>query len=275
MSERLSFLAVASLVIAACGGGPPGPTALAYTLPDPAVLTYLNGDTVTIDIDAGGQSFQITQNASSTLQTSFARADDGVQVTLTVRDLAATMTQPLGSPVQADESGVEGALVFTMDRRGEVQVVSQPTVSDAAATFFGPLALAHSFFPALPGRPVTIGDAWTDTVRYEGPQGRGSVSSVSVLNYTVTRDTVLAGRSVLRLDVGGTSEQSSSGTIQGMSFSQSLSGAVEGFVLWDVSRAVLVESYGEADLRGTMDVAAAPFPLTMRARAQSRARLGG
>lgn len=274
MRERLASLAIALLTHGACAGGPPAPVALAHGLPEPADLTYVSGDTVTVSVEAGGQSFDIAQRSSATFETGFARSGDDVQVSLTVRSLSGTMTQPMGSPVTADEGGVVGPLVFTMDRQGDVEVVSQPTVSDDAATFFGPLSLAHTFFPALPGRPVAVGDAWVDTVQYSGPQGRGDVSSTSVVTYTVTRDTVVAGRSVLRLDIAGTAEQTASGLLQGLDFSQTLSGGVEGYVLWDMTRRLMVESYGEAELRGNMRISGAPFPLNLHVRGLSRARLG-
>lgn len=273
MRARYLSPATVALAVAACGGGPPAPVALAYGLPDPAALTYLSGDTLGIEVDAGGQSFELTQSSSATYDAAFSRSEDGVQVTLTVPEFSGRMSQPMGAPVTADEGDIRGALVFTLDRLGDATLVSQPEVADQAATFFGGRALAYSFFPGLPGRPVVVGDTWTDTVRFSGPQGPGEVSTVTVLTYTVTRDTVLAGRSVVRLDVAGTTEQSASGAIAGMSFDQSVRGDLEGFVLWDLTRAVMVERYAEADMRGTMNVSAAPFPLNIRVRGRNRARL--
>ncbi len=49
MRVRLPALAVASFVLAACGGGgPPSPAGLGYSLPDPATATYVTGDTVNV-----------------------------------------------------------------------------------------------------------------------------------------------------------------------------------------------------------------------------------
>ena len=60
MRLRLPVLAVASLGLAACGGGgPPSPAGLAYDLPNPTTVTYVVGDTTNIDIDAGGQMLQM------------------------------------------------------------------------------------------------------------------------------------------------------------------------------------------------------------------------
>lgn len=275
MRTRTRLLAAVCVSLAGCAGGASGPAVLGYAVPSPSALTYASGDTVSVDIEAGGQSFQVTQNASMLLETSFADAGEGVQVTMRVRDLAGRMTQPMGAPISADESGVQGPLVFRLDADGDVEVVSEPELSDEAGTFFSTLALAHTFFPALPARQVEIGDTWTDTLAFSGPQPGGEIDSRSIVAYTVTRDTVIAGRSVLRIDLTGTSEQARSGMLAGNDFTQRLAGDVEGYVLWDLSRGVMVESFADGTFRGNMEVAIAPFPLQLRVRAQQRARLAG
>ena len=58
-----------------------------------------------------------------------------------------------------------------------------------------------------------------------------------------------------------------------MDFTQSVSGDISGFVLWDMQRGLMVETYSEGDIRGSMEVAAAPFPLGVRVRQQSRMKL--
>ncbi len=276
MRVRLPALAVASLALAACGGGgPPSPAGLAYSLPDPATATYVTGDTMNVDIDAGGQSMQMRISMSSTFGATFTRAAGGIQVSLEVQDFSARMTQPMGGPITVDGSGIEGPLVFSMDRRGAVTLISEPTVSGQAKQFFPSLTTAHTFFPGLPGTAVNVGDAWTDTIHYEGPEGEGEITANSVITYTVVGDTVVDGRSLLKFTFAGTQESSSSGVTAGMDFSQDVSGTVEGYVLWDMSAGIMVERFTDSDGRGSMEVSAAPFPLGIRARGQSMVRLTG
>jgi len=273
MRSRIPSLALVTLALAACGGGgPAGPPGLAYGVPATPEVTYITGDTATMDIDAGGQAMQAFISSQATLGISFARAADGVQVTMTVEDLDARMSNPMASAT-ADESGIQGPLVFTLDRRGAASVVSQPTVNETVSQFFQPLALAHQFFPRLPGRGAGVGESWTDTIRMEGEPGPGRLNSVSVMTFTVAGDSVVDGRSLLKIHVEGTTETSARGVTTGMDFSQTGSGTVTGWYLWDLQRGLLVESYAEADGRGSMEVAAAPFPLGMRLRSQSRVRL--
>jgi len=274
MRSRLTLATALSLALGACGGGPPSPPALAYTLPTETAVSYVSGDTARMDIDANGQSMQARVTATSTFATTFARAaDGGVQVSITVEDMDARMSNPAGPPASASEKDIDGPLVFTLDRRGEATVVSEPKLNQSAQQFFQPLMLAHTFFPRLPGRGVEPGTTWTDTVHVDGPQGEGHVTMTAISTYTVVGDTMVGGRSVVRVDVAGTVDQTASGLIAGMDFSQSGSGSITGWVLWDMTRGLMTESYSETDARGTMDVSAAPFPLGIRVRQQARVKL--
>jgi len=259
--------------LAACGGGgPAAPAGLAYSLPSPTSAVYVTGDTANMDIDAGGESMQARTAGSATLETSFSRVPAGIQVSLRVTELKGRTTTPMSSS-SADQSAIDGPVVFTLDRRGAVSEVSQPNVSDDGSQFFQPLALAHSFFPRLAGRAAGVGDQWTDTISYDGPQGPGAVSSVSIVTYTVAGDTVVGGRSVVRVDLAGTAEATAQGLITGMDFSQSVKGSLTGWVLFDVANSLLVESYSDSDMRGSMDVSAAPFPLGIRVRSHGWVKL--
>jgi len=259
-------------LLVACGGGGPSPAGLAYTLPDPATVTYVVGDTANMDIDAGGESMQARTTSSMTVETSFTRSPEGVQVWLGVQELDASQTTPMGT-TNADGSGVDGPLVFSLDRKGNATIVSLPDVSGSAAEFFQPLAIAHSIFPGLPGRAASIGETWTDTVRFEGEQSGRNYSSLSVMEYTLVGDTAVAGRSLVRIDFEGTSEVAANGVMQGNDFSQGLSGDISGWVLWDVQHSLLFEAHNQADARGTMEISAAPFPLGLRVRQQGAVRL--
>jgi hypothetical protein len=272
MRSRATVVTVVTLSLAACGGGPSGPPGLAYGLPNPLSVTYLMTDTSLMDIDAGGQAMQATMGSAATLAATFGRAAEGVQVTLEVKDLAGTVGNPMGSQ-SADESGITGPLVWTLDRRGAATVVSQPQLTEIASQFFQPLGVAHGMFPRLPGRAAAVGESWTDTIRYEGPQGPGSMKALAVITYTVAGDSVVDGRSLVKIAMKGTSESAASGVITGMDFSQAVTGTLAGWVLWDQQRSLLVESYGDSDGRGTMEVSAAPFPLGLRVKTQSRVKL--
>ena len=264
--------AVTAVSTAACGGGPPAPRGLAFGLPTPLAVTYSMADTAFMDIDAGGQAMQASMASAATLGATFARAADGVQVTFELEDLAATVGNPMGSQ-SADESGVTGPLVVSFDRRGAATVISQPQLTETASQFYQPLSVAHGIFPRLPGRAAAVGETWTDTIRYEGTQGPGTVKALWVITYVVAGDTVVDGRSLVKITMKGTTESSTGGVITGMDFTQAITGSLDGWVLWDQQRGLLVESYADSDGRGTMEVSAAPFPLGLHVKTQSRVKL--
>ena len=276
MRVRALTSLAAAVSLTACGlGGPPSPPAMAYSVHVPAVFGYVAGDTALIDIDMGGEPMGASISARAVYRTALERAEGGVQVTLDIEELRARMSNPAAGPVSADESIVDGPLVFTLDRRGNVTVVSQPEVDASGARFIEPLTLANTVLPRLPGRSVQPGDAWVDTVRYVGEQSGGTVNSVSVLTYSAVGDTVVDGRSLMSVSFEGTSEQRSDGVITGMDFSQQVTGTVEGWFLWDAQRGLVVSRMSRTDQRGSMDVSVAPMPLSIRVRTTSRLNLQG
>ncbi|MFQ5536628.1 MAG: hypothetical protein ACE5GJ_04175 [Gemmatimonadota bacterium] len=272
MRTRDLSAAILGLLLAACGGGPPSPPGLSYGVPDPPEVTYVRGDTARMDIDAGGQPMEARVTADMTVRATFARGEDGTTVTLDVQDFSARMANPAGPPVAADADGIKGPLVVKLDRRGHATVISEPTLEGPARQFFETLSMAHTFFPRLPGGAAQVGSTWSDTITYEGTQGDNDVSTALMLTYTVAGDTVVDGRSLVKITMGGTTQQSAEGIIAGMDFIQDLNGTVEGWVLWDVGRHLMVESETRGDLRGEMEVSAAPFPLGIRMRTVSRVK---
>jgi hypothetical protein len=274
MRARLTTLAVVSFLFTACGGaGGAGSPGLAYGLPSPTSVTYVTGDTVVIDMNAMGQIMQVNQGSSATYNTSFATTADGIEVTLTVEDFAARITQPMAEPVTADESGIEGPLVFTMGRRGDVTVSTLPTLSGNADMLFGGVSLANQFFPRLPDDAIAMGDSWTDTTSWEAEEGGGNVSVTVVSNFTVVGDTVVDGRALLKIDGTARTQMDTQSTIQGMDIFQSIDIASEGYLLWDTQVGLPDESHMTLEGNGFIEVSAAPEPFSMTLRGQSHSKL--
>ncbi len=274
MRARLTTLAVGSFLFTACGGaGAAGSAGLAYGLPSLTSATYVTGDTVVIDMNAMGQIMQVNQGSSATYNTSFATTADGIEVTLTVEDFAARITQPMAGPVTADESGIEGPLVFTMGRRGDVTVSTLPTLSGNADMLFGGVSLANQFFPRLPDDAIAMGDSWTDTTSWEAEEGGGNVSVTVVSNFTVVGDTVVDGRALLKINGTARTQMDTRSTTQGMDIFQSIDIASEGYLLWDTQVGLPYESHMTLEGNGSIEVSAAPEPFSMTLRGQSHSKL--
>ncbi|MDH3424836.1 MAG: hypothetical protein OEN00_17690, partial [Gemmatimonadota bacterium] len=155
MSKRLFSTPFLSLLAVGCAAGS---SALQYGVPTTSEVRYAYADTSAVEVNVMGQNLEMTQRGIAEYAVSFAPAADGVNVTMSVIDLDATLSQPMGAPVRVDESDVEGALVFKLDRFGNSVVAERPRVEVTASQMVSGLALAHSFFPGLSGRAAEVGD---------------------------------------------------------------------------------------------------------------------
>ena len=268
--RRWPFLLPLIPALAACAA--PRVLALAYLVPAAPVVEYLVGDTAEIEVDAAGQSLALGMTSRARWRMEFAPSDgDRVQVTATLSELAARVTNPVTTAQTADESVVSGPVVFTLDPRGEATILSLPTLSPPAAfQVVSGARIAHAFFPGLPGRVVSAGDSWVDTVAYASEEGEARTSIRTVMEYTVVGDTLVGSRRYLLVRATGTSESSSSGAISGAEFSQIVAGTTDGHFLWDSTAGVLHSLEYLSDLTGTMQVAIVPLPLGVRVRGTLR-----
>lgn len=275
LTRLLSTGALAgSLALGACATGTPAPPALAYRLPEPAEMAYAAGDSLAIEISALGQTLELTMNSTATYDVAFAPgAGDGVEATLSVRELQAQVSLPMAGPMTVDEEIVQGDLVLALGRRGDVTIIRSPDVEEAASAFFAGPTIAHSFFPGLPGTAVRPGDVWVDTVSYAEDGDTGESSQRSILTYTVVSDTVVDGRSLIEIGFEGTQEMRQTMALQGADVEQETNLAVEGTVLWDLQRGLMFERRTVSNGTGTVRIAEMPTPLPTRVEVRSRVRL--
>ena len=274
LTPRLS-VAVASLAltVSACAVTPPSPPALAYGESSAAGAAYAFADTTLVDISVMGQSMTLSQRGTAVYDVAFREAPSGVGVALTVRTLAATLSEPMGGSIRVDEGSVDGALEFTLDRQGNAVVSSRPRVEAEASQMISGLSLAHTFFPALPGRAATAGESWVDSLTFSGDEAAGARSESSVLRSTVVGDTLVDGRTLLRIDFEGTTTVANELEVSGMAVSQRSELDVTGLVLWDVQAGLMVEQLRTATGSGTVSVPIAPVPLPITLRSVQRTRI--
>jgi hypothetical protein len=260
-------------VVSACSSGPPAPPTLAYGEEGISSAVYSYADSTSVSLSVMGQSMELSQEGVAEYDVAFAESASGVGVTLAVRSLAASLNQPMGAPVRVDETMVRGDLAFSLDRVGNATVSRSPTVADEASQMVSGLSLAHTFFPALPGRAARAGESWVDSLTYSGEEGPGVRAESSILTYTVVGDTAVDGRALLHIDFAGITTRSNDMDFSGLSVSQESELEVSGFVLWDVQQGVLFEQYREAAGGGQVRVPIAPVPIPIRVRSVQRARL--
>jgi hypothetical protein len=279
MKQIVTSLALA-LGLAACAGpGGSGPGGgLMYRVPESPAAVYLTGDTSNIDIDAGAMgSFRMRETATSTVAFTFARAEEGVRVTANFQELSARLTQPMGGAQSITEADVVGDFVFTLDPQGHSTAVSTPEVRGAVAPLANLQALAYEFFPILPGGAVGPGDSWTDTLSYALELPQGDSESTSVMTYTLQGDTAVDGRTLLHIALTGTNDVTQTGVLGGMDVILTISGDIEGTILWDAARSLYVSGDFRRDMDGTVEVPTVgmpPVPMTMTGRSHVQLKEG-
>lgn len=271
----LTPLLAAAACATAGGGSSDADMPLAWTMPEGASVTYVQSDTVDVDVDAGGQMIQVKQTQSATLGMTFEELAEGVQVTATFLEFDGRVDNPMAGQQRFTADAIDGPLVLTLTARGEATVVTAPEISAGAQALVNPETLAASFFPRLPDRMVATGDSWTDTVRVEAEAQGGVIRIQSALRYTVRGDTVVDGQTLLRVDFTSDEERSAEVSEAGMDVVQDVTGRGEGHFLWDRTRNRLHSQYQKASFTGIMEVPGAPFPLGLTIEGVSRTRLAG
>ncbi len=260
---------------ASAGGGPSSSPPLAYRVPAGGAATFHQADTVGVSVDVNGQSIDVSQTTTATVDMTFTEAPEGMRVSATYAALDARVSNPMTGTQSASADDVEGPLVFTVDPRGAGTLVSGPQLSGSADELFNAAVTAATFFPRLPDRVVAVGDTWTDTIQVEAPQGPGEITTSSAVTYTLAGDTTVAGRRMRRVTYTSDDQRTVSTRQQGMDIEQDLDGTSNGWFLWDVEAGTLWEQYSDGTYTGTMNVPQAPFPMGLRIRATSHLTRGG
>jgi hypothetical protein len=267
-------LAACAMTSAFWAGALRGRPTLAYGSQATNQLTYQHGDTTAVSISVMGQSMEVSQSGVATYGVVFSSAPGGVGVRMSLQDLEASITQPMGAPIQLDESGVQGDLTFVMGRAGNtVSIGERPAVTDETSQMISGLSLAYMFFPGLPGIGAVVGDSWVDTVSFEGEDGPGMRSETSVLTYVMEGDTVVAGRALLRISFSGTSSSEQDLEMGGMDIHQESEAEVLGYVLWDHKESIMFEHHRVATGSGTLRLPIMPIAIPMDVVSTQHTRL--
>jgi hypothetical protein len=270
--RALPLLPLLALMGCAGSGRAAPPAALAYRMPRTATADYVSGDSARIQIEAGGQRFAVSADVQQTWRMAFAAAEQGVRVTATLTGMQGTLQAPMSRPQTADQSAVQGPVVFTLDPRGRATVERLPTIKPAVAQFLSGAGIAQGFFPRLPGRAAGPGQSWTDTVGYTTDESGAKTTVQSITTYTVAGDSTVGKATYLLVRTAGTTRQTSGGTLAGTEFSQDVQGTTTGHFLWDRAAGLLRELEYHGSLTGTMRVAIAPAPLPVTVSTVIRAR---
>ncbi len=256
---------------AACGTGhetTPSPYVLAYAAPQEGALTYAFEDSTTFSIDTGEMgAMEPVATLAGTAELVLGGDTSGLIASLRFPRLRGSFDNPGQGTRLVTGQDVRGAFRLAVSRRGGVTVIDSPSLTAAFNDVSGPETLPRLFFVSLPGRPVTPGDRWVDTVVVrEGASGTTSEIRREV-ETTFVGDTVAGGRPLLRLGTRSRMEVDITGTSGGVEIRERLTGVISGAALWDRDRALLVERTEDGHLHGTLEIrtpGAPPLPVTAR-----------
>jgi len=247
---------------------------MVYTVPEGAPLRYERTDSMGITVQALGMgSMAMRVDQAMTLGVDFEPSAGGVRVTTTVERLAARMTNPVLGQATLSEADVQGELVFTVDGRGNVDLLDPPTVSSEGGPLFNPTSLGYDMLPKLPPPGVVPGGSWVDTTTYASRDATGSLDVTWAGTSTLMGDTVVEGRRLTLVRTRAEVAIEVAGTVGGMDVEQRMVGPETGFYLWDPARRTLVEQQIDRDLSGTVRVAAVPSPMDLSAKQRKTMKL--
>ena len=256
-------VALPGQIRAQAGDGSP-----AYRLPTPPTAVYHLVDTLATSINMGGGDQNITLVSAMTLAASFEADAAGVRVVGEVRDFSASMASLMGSQDLAPS--VNGAYEWILGPTGPIEIVALPEVGGPAGQSAWLSWLAQEMFPRFPDGQATAGESWADTLAWSDDSPVGTAETTVVYTYTLAGETVVDGRSMIRIDIAG--EQQISGTVLtgGMSMEQTLEGASEGFALWDPERALLHTVELSREYSGSMQSPLGALPMKVTASTARR-----
>jgi hypothetical protein len=260
--------------------GPPPPFAaapddLAYGLPTPSPLCYAVADTARFTVDSGAMGrMSVSAAYAAVVELELgagqdAAGQDAMEARARVHSLRGGF-EPQSQPAQAvDASDLAGEFRLTLDARGRTEVLESPVLTARLLDVTSAESMVRPLFVQLPGRPAGVGDAWTDTIVSveNGPDARSTVRTV--ITTTILGDTVVDGRTLLRLRTRAENHMEMEGRSGGVLVRQLLTGTTEGSVLWDPHFRMLIERGETGSLAGTLAMPAAgvadvPLSATVR-----------
>lgn len=214
---------------------------LRYVAPLPAAVTFTTVDSIrstTGGLPTGDMTATGTTRTVDELR--FATGGDGVVVTAILKEISGEMASPMSAvPISVDE---RPPVEFTIGPKGPGPIDRSGaafqlpgTGADLADALTSRMALAR--LVGLPGRALSVGESWVDTVRLspEDPQPLAGfeLEMLVAIRGTYAGDTVAGGRTLNVLRIVTEMTAKGSGTVQGMEVTQDMTTTTEATVLWD------------------------------------------
>jgi hypothetical protein len=159
--------------------------------------------------------------------------------------------------------------VLTVSPNGKVQTTRVPAIPSEIAAMTDLSRQFDDFFITLPGRPLSRGTAWADTVVRTNGTARDSSSTVRhVSSYVVERDTVVAGVAAFLITVRQSVQMESAAPMPGqpMVARTTLAGDETGTAVFAPALGRLLSRDRRGSLNGTLTISGGPQPMALPQR---------
>jgi len=248
----------AAVAVGGCAGpgDPPLADPMAYGMPSPegATFYYELADTLAVAMEVPVGTMEGTVATTARVGLAFQADPGGVRVTGTVDSFAGTMTSAMMEPESGGLGDVAGTLEVVVGGQGVEDLVSFPKVRGSMAQTSPFPLLAFLLFPRLPEGEIEGRETWVDTATVSGDTGEMTTLTRMVSTYTLAGNTVVDGRTLVRIEVAGETTVENDIGLGAMMVEQKLEGSSSGFFLWDPERGLVTYAEYEQELEGTATV---------------------
>jgi hypothetical protein len=239
---------------------------LRYGVTAPLQLRYVSADTTQTTMQ-GMPMGEMTSGMIMSLTYAVGMHSAGDSVRVRVETESATGTvEAMGQSQRIDEQLVSSPSEFNIGASGLSETVLEMGEIDMQAAMSTGLgqAAASTVLLLLPGRPVRVGETWTDTLKQAGSMSGLTVDGANIIRGTYAGDTTVAGSSYHVLRYVTETTMTASGSMQGMDMVQRMSGERVETVLWDPARRIVARREHNTNMTMNMDVPMAGGAITVR-----------
>jgi hypothetical protein len=254
-------------MIAGCGSGaggpgsaspvPAGSAALGYSIPVVNPVTYETGDSAIISMNMSGMAVDVTIEFAGTAEIAYAQAGENLAATVRYLTASGRFANSMGPETVISSGDLPGPAQLTIEPNGRYTLTSTPDMSTALKQVLGSNGAYRRLFINLPGRVVTRGTQWTDTIVTTDEADGLRTSVREIITSTFSGDTTIAGHRLHVIRSTSVTATDVSGNAQGFEMSQKLSGTSTAIALWDPERRLLVERSESGGQSGSMEMPAA------------------
>lgn len=229
------------------------------------MATYRLADTMSVAMTTPNGDMNMSVGSSGMLELTFAADSGGVLTSGTVSDYSARLSSTMMPTTEVGGDDLSGNLRFVIGPRGNVEVKSMPTVTGPPMLFrFN----ENDLFPPFPTHRPKAGDTWADTVTTSADlisMGAfpATADNTTIYAYTLVGDTIVAGRTLQKIQVSAIGGSQFSREMAGGTVAQAMTNTVEGIVLWDAGRGLVAVVELVRTVDGSTSMQDRSMPMTM------------